>query len=242
MSLGHYLFSFSGRINRAKQWAGLLVGLAFGVLIQVLFAVTGGWAAVGDLVDAKIKFAQFIASQQMQTFLILACALYAAVLYTTFAIAAKRLHDRDKSAWWLLVFIVLPFVLNIPGFMMLPQYMHMMEQAVQAAQNHLPPPQPPQNPLATIANGAATIISLWAFVELYCLRGTIGDNRYGPDPIPGKPALASATTCSAFPDGSIAPSTGGPYWWAWASCWRASPSPCPISSSSIPRPRPPTHP
>ena len=26
---------------------------------------------------------------------------------------------------------------------------------------------------------------LWAFVELYCLRGTEGENRYGPDPLAG---------------------------------------------------------
>ena len=26
-------------------------------------------------------------------------------------------------------------------------------------------------------------ISIWAFVELYCLRGTAGDNRYRPDPL-----------------------------------------------------------
>ena len=56
-------------------------------------------------------------------------------------------------------------------------------QRIVAAQNHLPPPQAPQNPLATIGNGAGTIISLWAFVELYCLPGTTGSNRYGPDPL-----------------------------------------------------------
>jgi uncharacterized membrane protein YhaH (DUF805 family) len=27
------------------------------------------------------------------------------------------------------------------------------------------------------------IVSLWFFVEFGCLRGTIGANRYGPDPV-----------------------------------------------------------
>ena len=36
------------------------------------------------------------------------------------------------------------------------------------------------------AGGVAALISLWAFVELYCLRGTVGDNRYGPDPLAGR--------------------------------------------------------
>jgi uncharacterized membrane protein YhaH (DUF805 family) len=26
-------------------------------------------------------------------------------------------------------------------------------------------------------------ITVWAFVELGCLRGTVGPNRYGPDPL-----------------------------------------------------------
>jgi uncharacterized membrane protein YhaH (DUF805 family) len=26
-------------------------------------------------------------------------------------------------------------------------------------------------------------ISVWAFVELGCLLGTVGPNRYGPDPL-----------------------------------------------------------
>jgi uncharacterized membrane protein YhaH (DUF805 family) len=26
-------------------------------------------------------------------------------------------------------------------------------------------------------------ITVWAFVELGCLRGTMGPNRYGPDPL-----------------------------------------------------------
>ena len=30
---------------------------------------------------------------------------------------------------------------------------------------------------------AAFAVGVWAFVELGCLRGTIGPNRYGPDPL-----------------------------------------------------------
>ena len=182
MGLGHYLFSFSGRANRAKQWALLLVGLAFSILLGVAFAVTGAGTALIAAANANdIKL--FLHSAQLQAFGLVCGALFLLLYYVTFAVTVKRLHDRDKSAWWLLVFFVLPFVLNIPTYMMLPQYLHMMQEAMVAAQNHLPPPQAPQNALATIGNGAATIISLWAFVELYCLPGTTGPNRYGPDPL-----------------------------------------------------------
>ena len=182
MGLGHYLFSFSGRANRAKQWALLLVGLVFSILLGVAFAVTGAGTALIAAANANdIKL--FLHSAQLQAFGLVCGALFLLLYYVTFAVTVKRLHDRDKSAWWLLVFFVLPFVLNIPTYMMLPQYLHMMQEAMVAAQNHLPPPQAPQNALATIGNGAATIISLWAFVELYCLPGTTGPNRYGPDPL-----------------------------------------------------------
>jgi uncharacterized membrane protein YhaH (DUF805 family) len=33
--------------------------------------------------------------------------------------------------------------------------------------------------------GAA--ISIWGFVEIGCLKGTTGPNKYGPDPLPAEP-------------------------------------------------------
>ena len=163
-----FLFGASGRINRAKYWRSLLILGVAGMFVGVILLTAAGIAAPLFIVMVVIVFIPW--------------------LMWGIAIHSERLHDRDKSAWWLLVFIVLPFVLNIPGFMMFPVALHNMELAIQAAQHHLPPPVMPQSPLATISNGAATILSLWAFVELYCLRGTVGDNRYGPDPIPGVPA------------------------------------------------------
>jgi uncharacterized membrane protein YhaH (DUF805 family) len=38
---------------------------------------------------------------------------------------------------------------------------------------------------------AGFAITVWAFVELGCLRGTVGPNRYGPDPLP-LPTLPTA--------------------------------------------------
>jgi len=33
---------------------------------------------------------------------------------------------------------------------------------------------------------ASLAVSIWAFVELGCLRGTVGTNQYGPDPLAGR--------------------------------------------------------
>jgi uncharacterized membrane protein YhaH (DUF805 family) len=29
----------------------------------------------------------------------------------------------------------------------------------------------------------APVIAIWAFVELGCLRGSVGNNQHGPDPL-----------------------------------------------------------
>lgn len=187
MSLVHYLFGFSGRINRAKQWAVLLVSLVHSILLGVAFSMTIGGMAVIDLVQGKTKVAAFLGSPQVREFEIIFCVLVALGLYVGLAVAIKRLHDRDKSAWWVLVFFVLPLVFQIPVLMYLPVLFHFLADAIAAAQHHLPPPtQPYEPPLVILSRGAASILSLWAFVELYCLRGTVGDNRYGPDPLAGK--------------------------------------------------------
>jgi uncharacterized membrane protein YhaH (DUF805 family) len=186
MGLGHYLFSFSGRINRAKQWAGLLVGLVFAILMGVLFGSTIGSSVIA-LMQGKTTVDAIRAMPQFQTFELAACALYLLGFYIGLAIATKRLHDRNKSAWWLLIFFALPIVLNLPALALIPERMAHMGEIMKAAREHVPPPQlRPEPPLVALARLAGTLISLWAFVELYFFRGTAGENRFGPDPLAGR--------------------------------------------------------
>ncbi|MEJ0028016.1 MAG: DUF805 domain-containing protein [Rhizomicrobium sp.] len=187
MGLGHYLFGFSGRINRAKQWAVLLVSAVHVALVCVVFVYTIGLQAIVALAQEQTTLSAVVATPQAHTFGIVFCVLYLIGLYIGLAVATKRLHDRNRSAWWLIVFFLLPAVLQIPTIMAMPEMFANIGAAMHAAQNNLPPPPPPvQSPLALIARGAATIIGLWAFVELYILRGTAGDNRFGPDPLAGR--------------------------------------------------------
>ncbi len=84
----------------------------------------------------------------------------------------KRLHDRDKGAVWLVVFWLLPLVLNIIA-------LAGRFSAMSAGGGAMPAANPAMSLLSLLSFG----LSIWAFVELYCLRGTAGDNRYGPDPL-----------------------------------------------------------
>ena len=58
-----------------------------------------------------------------------------------------------------------------------------------------------EHPLAGFVLGLASfVISIWALVEIGFLRGTVGPNAYGPDPL-HRPAVV---------DASITPAPAGP--------------------------------
>jgi uncharacterized membrane protein YhaH (DUF805 family) len=82
--------------------------------------------------------------------------------WMSFALAAKRLHDRDKSAWWILLFFVAPWALAAVAY-----------HTISAAH---------AGPAAFIPAVIAASIAIWGGVELFYLHGTVGPNRYGPDP------------------------------------------------------------
>jgi uncharacterized membrane protein YhaH (DUF805 family) len=90
--------------------------------------------------------------------ILIACAIVLfPSLVSNIAIGVKRLHDRDKSGWWLLLFYPLPVVLDRIGS--------------------------GAGSVGAIFSLASFAISIWAIVELGCLRGTDGPNAYGPDPL-----------------------------------------------------------
>ncbi len=147
MDLTRLLFSFKGRINRAKYWLVIVVISAIFVAFVLIAAAAQSWA-LG----------------------VLAGLLFIPTLASSLAITVKRLHDREKSAWWLLVFYLMPSLLEGMG-------KGVEETAVGEDWASLLP--------ALVLFIAAIVLSIWAFVELGCLRGTVGGNRYGPDPLQG---------------------------------------------------------
>ena len=151
MPLSQLLFSFQGRLNRKPYWITILATAVIIILLIVFALMMFGehdfWAGGALLVVLVV--------------------IYIPLIWISLAIGAKRLHDRDKSAWWLLLFYLAPSVLS-------------------AAANHA-------GDVSIILHLASFAITVWAFVELGCLRGTVGPNRFGPDPL--APAmLAGAST------------------------------------------------
>ena len=149
------LFSFKGRINRGKYWLAVLIYMA----VWTTF-IAGSLVWLGGNIDNLLSFAG-------AALLIWLIGLILLVLgtWSGLAVGIKRLHDRDKSGWWILLFWLGPSVLGSWQTMS------------------------PDLGGGFIFSLAASAIAIWAFVELGCLRGTTGPNQYGPDPL-GNPALA----------------------------------------------------
>jgi uncharacterized membrane protein YhaH (DUF805 family) len=90
--LFEFLFGAGGRISRAKYWRSLIIFVGAGLLVGVIL-----------LTAANIAAPLFVVA-------LLVVAL--PWLMWGLAFHTERLHDRDKSAWWLLVFYVVPGALG----------------------------------------------------------------------------------------------------------------------------------
>jgi uncharacterized membrane protein YhaH (DUF805 family) len=78
-------------------------------------------------------------------------------------LVVKRLHDRNKSehfAWLLYAPFSLSMVFDFLG--------------ITSDEPNVP------GVILAVINA---VIAIWFFIELGCLRGTVGPNRFGPDPL-----------------------------------------------------------
>jgi uncharacterized membrane protein YhaH (DUF805 family) len=92
-------------------------------------------------------------------------------LYPSVALMVKRLHDRNHPSWW-------------AAFIMVPVILHSITNIMGVTGNPLD-----LNALDYLLMLITFVVSIWFFVELGCLRGTVGPNNYGPDPLGGEVAM-----------------------------------------------------
>jgi uncharacterized membrane protein YhaH (DUF805 family) len=90
------LFSFQGRVNRAKFW---LVALGILVIEVIFFAALGGPAVLSN--DPEQAFAAIGPVAGVVLFVLLVV-----VTWISLAVAVKRFHDRNKTGWWVLIVLV----------------------------------------------------------------------------------------------------------------------------------------
>lgn len=142
--LFEFMFGASGRINRAKYWRSVVLFGVAGLLAAVILFTAAGIAA--------------------PLFMIMVVLIFIPWLLWGFSITTERLHDRGKSAWWLVVFYLVPGALG--QIAKAPWFTGGAGTA-----------------LHYVLAFAGFAITIWGFVEISCLRGAAGSNTYGPDPL-----------------------------------------------------------
>lgn len=183
MSARQYLFGFSGRINRAKIWLWVLIVIATFIVAAAIAYFGFDWTATRAALHAHVANTPVDWSTIPKpgckgwvsiVAMVVLALIVVAYAWAKLAVYAKRLHDRARSGWWLLLYLGAPAILH--GYAChtmgvgchggkLPQMLHAMT---------LP---------GKIAWAVAVLISLWVFIDLYCLKGTKGANKYGADPL-----------------------------------------------------------
>src|SRR5262245_44738086 len=144
---------FSGRAPRAEYWWFVLLYLV-------------GYV-VATIVDSILGLDKIAMMYGPVTLLLLL-----AVIVPSIAVTVRRLHDTNRSGWWILVMMI-PYA--IVGYL-----------AVSAAGSA------DMAGLATVGLfGIIAFIGAIALLVFMVLAGTAGDNSYGPDPYGGGAANAA---------------------------------------------------
>jgi len=156
------LFSFKGRIQRLYWWVtSLVVGTVAGMLTSSLEF----WAKrVGSgMINPDTQ--EF---EPVGPFAIGLGAIVILNMWINLAVSVKRLHDRNRTGWWIAVLYVVLSVAIVLGVVTLMQPEGQRE---------------PLNMLAVTAVVAVSYLMIWLFIEIGFLKGTQGPNRFGPDPL-----------------------------------------------------------
>jgi uncharacterized membrane protein YhaH (DUF805 family) len=170
-----FLFGFEGRINRAKYWLAALVVVCWMIFLATLVLtitsnthpVSFGFstddifrivdpATLRSTIDKFRKGDLTAATLIRQLFYAIGTLVF---LWVYVATSIKRLHDRNRSGWWMVPFFVAPGLY------------HQFEDRLGDSY------------MAALLGLVVGILALWGFIEMLCLKGTHGTNRFGPDPL-----------------------------------------------------------
>ncbi len=86
--------------------------------------------------------------------------------YPAYALMAKRFQDRNRPATYAAVIVVINILYSLIALI-----------GLSGAPGHM-------NPFGWVVSIVVAIIGIWILIELGFLRGTVGANTYGPDPLP----------------------------------------------------------
>ena len=134
-------FEVRGRASRLEFWRYQLIQALGGAIVICL-------TVPATLVGGRLGIIPFL--------------LIVPLLMATVCVAIRRLHDRNRHAWWLVLFGLGPF--SLAG---VAAPLAVSEKTVL---------------FALVISLAGIGIAIWGWVELGVRRGTLGENRFGPQP------------------------------------------------------------
>ena len=148
---------FSGRSRRKEFWMFTLGLFLLGIVLGILLIVVGGASMMSASGDPAAGVAGMVAG--VGIFGLVMAVFWLGLLIPSIAVGIRRLHDIDRTGWWLGGFYLLYAVSALSTFQVLP-----LPSAVSLILS-----------LAVLALATTLIV-------FYCLEGTKGPNRFGDDP------------------------------------------------------------
>jgi uncharacterized membrane protein YhaH (DUF805 family) len=146
---------FSGRSRRKEYWLyALFLVILWAIFFGVLFGVAGSALLAGGRGGAGALLA---GGGTIMIVALLGVIVWLGLLIPSLAVAVRRLHDTERSGWWLGGYIIVAMLNNV----------------VTSATGG--------GGLARITMVAVLVYAVTLLV-FFCFDGTKGPNRYGPDP------------------------------------------------------------
>jgi uncharacterized membrane protein YhaH (DUF805 family) len=135
---------FAGRAPRAEYWWFFLATIIAYFVVMIVESIVGLDATVGPYGPLSVL-------------------LMLALLVPSLAVTLRRLHDTDRTGWWILIAVVPYFIVGV--------------MAGAAAAGGSTGGLAAAGLLGLVALAGAIVLLVFMV-----LPGTKGDNRYGPDP------------------------------------------------------------
>lgn len=165
--------NFSGRASRAEfWWFFLFLMIGYIVMWIALFAFIG--IAAGASSPNRSPWALFGVFGVLGIFMLL---FWLAMLIPVIAVQVRRLHDTDRSGWWLGAFYLLYAVYAV----VLIGSLGRMMSAGLAAGNQPPDLNQPLFIFGQVLGFGMFVYGI-TLIVFFCLQGTKGPNRFGDDP------------------------------------------------------------
>lgn len=162
---------FGGRSRRMEFWMFqlFLALLGFAAVIVMMVIGFGAIGVASGNGNAANGLAGLFASLGILVVVFVIAGL--ALFIPSLAVQVRRLHDTNRSGWWLMIYFgpyLISILVNVAGAT--------------------------QSSMAIVGlGGVLSLLSLIGWVVLivfYCLPGTNGPNDYGSDPLGGTASLA----------------------------------------------------